>query len=235
MILAASSMRPSVLTSDNFYFDPLAVRDYALRELQRNAYFPYGSDDWLATKFCDWHQCPFKSSYSLINALSRLTGEEIDLDHWRQGYPEHGSEADRVHGNKSCKWNCSFHFKPVTSQKLGEGVHNHVTDVWNGVGEDGWVGLIYLNPTAPMDTGLHLWENVDPSKNYDWMTPASNWKLVDSFGAVFNRLVLTRGSQPHSGANGFSNVLEEGRVYQTFFFKTKPAREIPSVDLGPLT
>ncbi len=225
-------MRVHSIVVEDFYQDPLAVRDYALRELRENAYFPYGPQDWSASAFREWHQCPFKSSHGLIAALSELVAAPIDLDHWRLSYPAHGSEADRVQGEKSCKWNCSFHFKPITEQQLGDGIHNHVTDVWNGVGKDGWVGLIYLNPDAPVDTGLYLWENKDAAHNFDWMTPAANWRLVDSFGAVFNRLILTRGDQPHSGANGFSNVLEEGRLYQTFFFKTQPSRSTPSVNLG---
>lgn len=219
----------------SFYADPSAVASYGLSQLQTNSYLPYGPTDWLATRFKEWHECPFKSSHALISALSDITGEQVDLDHWRLSYPEHGSEADKVaSSSKSCKWNCTFHFKPITSQKLGDGVHNHVTDVWNSVGEDDWVGLIYLNPHAPIDTGLYLWENVNPAKNYDWMTPAENWKLIDSLGAVFNRLILTQGRQPHSGANGFSNVLEEGRLYQTFFFKTKRKRLFPGVSLGKL-
>lgn len=224
-------MRKDIIIVENFYEDPSAVKNYALGELENNHYLPYGVNSWRATKTKKWDQCPFKSSPSLVQRLNDIIGEEIDLDLWRLEYPEHNSKEDtspnQDHPNwdgklyKNAKWNCAFHIKPLTGQKLGEGVHNHVTDVWNSVGEDGWVGLIYLNPNAPNDSGLFLWENLDKKKNYDWMTSSSNWKLIDSLGAVFNRLILCRGTKPHSGADGFSNLNETGRLYQTFFFTTK--------------
>jgi len=225
-------MKTDIIIVDNFYSDPLQVREYAIRELQRNRYLPYGANDWHATKFKDWFDCPFKSCMQLVSALSTLTSEEVDLDFWKLSYPEHGSEADRIRENKSCKWNCTFHFKPITGQKMGQGVHNHVTDVWNCVGNDGWVGLIYLNPTAPMGSGLCVWENHQPQRNFDWMTPEENWKLIDSYGAVFNRLILTRGERPHSGADGFSDDLHRGRLYQTFFFKSTNKKSCSPVSVS---
>lgn len=212
-----------IIVVENFYSNPHSVRDYALGLLDSDYYLPYNVKTWYASKFKEWHECPFKSSESLIKSLGDITGEEVDLDFWRLSYPEMGSKEDGDRNyTKSCKWNCTFHVKPVTGQQLGHGVHNHVTDVWNGVGENGWVGLIYLNPDAPLDTGLHTWQNKDVEKNYDWMSPPENWSLLDSYSAIFNRLILCRGKLPHSGADGFSDIIEKGRLYQTFFFKTKP-------------
>jgi len=236
-------MKNDIIVVENFYKDPAAVRNYALSELANNSYLPYGNPTWKATKTKKWHECPFKSSVSLIDRLNDILGEKIDINSWRMDYPEHGSPEDGIAGHnspwwdkkvfKSSKWNCVFHIKPKMGQTLGNGVHNHVTDVWNSVGEDGWVGLIYLNPNAPNDSGLFTWENIDKNKNYDWMTPSSNWKLIDSFGAVFNRLILCRGEKPHSGADGFSDKDESGRLYQTFFFVTESPsrRKFPSVQI----
>jgi len=216
-------MQKDIIVIDNFYSDPFKVREYALNELKNNSYFPYGNQEWKATKTKKYNNCPFKNSTSLINNLEEIINEKIDIENWRLDYPEHGTIEDNTHSRnfiKSAKWNCAFHIKPITNQKLGCGVHNHVTDIWNGVGEEGWVGLIYLNPNAPKDTGLFLWENINKNNNYNWMTPSENWVLIDSLGAVFNRLILCRGKMPHSGADGFSNEDENGRLYQTFFFKT---------------
>jgi hypothetical protein len=220
-------MQKDIIIVENFYAEPLKVREYALNELKNNSYLPYNipntSQQWKATKTKKWNECPFKGSESLVKNLENVIGEKIDIENWRLDYPEHGSTEDNLHStrfNKSAKWNCAFHLKPVINQKLGDGIHNHVTDVWNGVGADGWVGLIYLNPSAPKDTGLFLWGNVKKNKNYEWMTDSKNWILIDSLGAVFNRLILCRGKMPHSGADGFANEDENGRLYQTFFLKT---------------
>ena len=61
-------------------------------------------------------------------------------------------------------------------------------------GEEGWAGLLYLSPDAPLRGGLKLWRNVDPAHNYDWMTPKENWELIDDLGNVPNRLLLCRGA-----------------------------------------
>ena len=164
-------------------------------------------------------------------------GERIDLDHWRAEFPVDADFRPIVTPGvqpATCLWNCCFHVKPDNGQKLGQGVHNHVTDGWNAVGRDGWAGIIYLNPDAPIEGGLHLWRNSDPARQFDWMTPADNWHLTDSFANQFNRLALVRGDLPHSGAAGWGNRVENGRMYQTFFFRTLPSRW-PEVDVTGAT
>jgi hypothetical protein len=222
--------RRSIVVVEGFYRDANAVRDYALRQ---QYYTPYEDEEdvragrvratWWASSFRLPAECPFKSSEILINALERAVGERIDGEHWRAPFPlDSNSKPVRrapVDG-QTCVWNCCFHVKPDNGQQLGDGVHNHVTDSWNAVGTQGWAGIIYLSPVAPVEGGLKLWRNVEPARNYDWMTSAENWELVDSLGNVFNRLILVRGDVPHSGAAGWGERLEEGRMYQTFFFRT---------------
>jgi hypothetical protein len=229
--------RRSIVVIDEFYRDPVAVRDYALRQ---SFYPPYNDEQqiragrekplWWATRFRETHDCPFKSSQALLGALEQAVGEPIDRDLWSGVFPVDAASKplpSREDRPRTCLWNCCFHVKPDTGQQLGDGVHNHVTDVWNSVGRDGWAGLIYLSPDAPLDGGLHLWRPVRPEAQFDWMTPAENWQLVDSFGNVFNRLILVRGDVPHSGADGWGTRLEEGRLYQTLFFRTVPEKRTP--------
>jgi hypothetical protein len=227
--------RRSAIVIEGFYAEPGRVRDYALRQAY---YTPYEEPDhvesgrvkptWWASRFRQTADCPFKSSSALIDALEEAVGESIDLDHWRAPFPvDARSKPLPTNGDgNSCLWNCCFHFKPDNGQRLGDGVHNHVVDSWNSVGPDGWAGIIYLNPAAPLDGGLHLWRNVDAAAQFDWMTPAKNWELVDSYGNVFNRLLLVRGDVPHSGAAGWGARVEESRLYQTFFFRTRPAKTV---------
>lgn len=221
--------RRSIVVVDDFYRDPHAVRRYALAQPY---YTPYESDEqvrggqrasWFASRFQAADRCPFKSSRGLLAALEAATGERIDLGHWRAPFPvdETGrpvAGADAA----TCLWNCCFHVKPDNGQRLGDGVHNHVTDGWNSVGVHGWAGIVYLNADAPLEGGLHLWRNVRPEREFDWMTPAAEWELLDTFGNRFNRLTLVRGDIPHSGAAGWGSGVADGRMYQTFFFKTLP-------------
>jgi hypothetical protein len=239
----AMGSRRSIIVMENFYEDPKSVREYALLQ---QFYSPYEDEadvragrrsaTWWASRFKLADECPFKSSHALIEALCQAVGEPIDLGHWRGPFAvDAQSRPTRAaRPGETCLWNCCFHVKPAMNQRLGDGVHNHVVDGWNSVGPNGWAGLIYLNPIAPLSGGLHLWRNRDASRQLDWMTPPTEWELVDSFGNVFNRLILVRGDIPHSGADGWGKRLDEGRLYQTFFFRTFPRRSAgmaESVDL----
>lgn len=229
-------MRKSLVMAENFYADLGDVRRYAL---ESTWYAPYGDPSigqrpaWKSTMFRTADQCPFKSSSALIDRLEELTGDEIDLDDWKGDFPvdAHGRADLPVGGSApGTLWNCAFHFKPDWNRlAVGEGVHNHVTDVWNGVGVDGWAGLIYLDPAAPVDGGLRLWRNHDRAHDLDWMTPKENWELIDALGNVPNRLILHRGSLPHSGSAGWGVSPENGRLYQTFFFKVVESRHPTSL------
>lgn len=234
-------MRKSLIVVENFYRDPFSVREYALRQ---HYYYPYQPDSdvasgrvrpsWMTSWFKSANECPFKSSAPLIDSLEQATGEKIDRDHWNLDFPinsEGKAAQDCRTRSRSCLWNCSFHLKPETKQELGEGVHNHVVDGWNSVGEHGWAGLIYFSLRAPLSGGLKLWRNRDRTKDLDWMTPKENWELVDDIGNVFNRLILCRGNIPHSGAAGWGSDSKDGRLYQTFFFKVLRPRLAKGLEL----
>jgi len=224
--------RSSVVIVDNFYADPGAVREYALRQ---EYYYPYESDEavrsggqrptWMASRHKPAEECPFKSSSTLIRRLEEVTGEAVDLEHWRADFPVDATgrpEPDfRSAVRRGCLWNCAFHSKPDNAQAVGAGVHNHVVDTWNSVDIHGWAGLVYLSPDAPLDGGLRLWRNRRPDRQFDWMSEAEAWEQIDMIGNVPNRLILCRGNLPHSGARGWGSALASGRLFQTFFFRTR--------------
>jgi hypothetical protein len=233
-------MRKNVVIAENFYERPETIRALAL---SLRYYYPYQSQEqlrfgvrpnWTSSWFKPAAECPFKSSWEIIRGLEDLVGEEIDMEHWCLDFPidvEGRAAVNRLHSEHSCLWNCSFHVKFLNDQPLGEGVHNHVTDAWNSVGSNGWAGLIYLESQANLQGGLKLWRNKDRGRNFDWMTPRENWEMVDDLGNVFNRLILVRGDLPHSGAAGWGDRLENGRLFQTFFFKVKQPRLNPSIEV----
>ena len=250
-------MRTEIVVVKDFYQDPGSVAEYAYCQKFYNPWFDNlkGSSApeyvknalWLASFWKKATTCPFKSSPFLISALEEITGEEIDLEYWNKDFPENFADGtvisprpDVIDPTKeprwdnldcSCRWNCVFHVK-LHKQSLGEGVHNHVTDAWNSVGEAGWAGTIYLNKDAPRDSGLKLWENKH-GDNFEWMTDKGRWELSDDFANVYNRLILCRGNLPHSGGSGFGDSLRTGRLFQTFFFKTKgPKSRVANLRIG---
>jgi hypothetical protein len=49
----------------------------------------------------------------------------------------------------------------------------------------------------------------------------TKWETVDSFGNVFNRLVLYRGKAYHMSRDYFGKTLDTCRLFQVFFFDTE--------------
>ncbi len=228
--------RRSIVIIENFYTNPGLIREYALHQAY---YLPYEDEELVSdgqqspTWWSSWYRspglCPFKSSTALIARLEEAVEERIDMPSWNAHFPvDNKSKPIPKHPNPqhACLWNCSFHVKPDFGQKLGDGVHNHVTDVWNAVGANGWAGILYLNPHAPREGGLRLWTNVNPRQQFDWMSPAKDWNLLDTFANICNRLILCRADMPHSGSNGWNNDIATGRMFQTFFFRTKECRSV---------
>ena len=146
-------MRTSVVIVENFYADPLAVRQYALGQ---RFYYPYQADadvesgrkpfSWMSSWFQRADRCPFKSSAPRSRGSKRSPGIGST---WTTGTgisrsPPRGRPTPIDWRPGGVASGTAFHFKPENNQPLGEGVHSHVVDMWNGVGEDGWAGLVYL-------------------------------------------------------------------------------------------
>lgn len=89
-----------------------------------------------------------------------------------------------------------------------------------------WAGICYLTPDAPNSGGTGLFrykETGEHSKTtqdyegYDF----TKWDLFDRVGNRYNRLILYRGDLFHSSLDYFGHNLENGRLFQTFFFDTE--------------
>ena len=236
------NLRRSVIIVDDFFADPDAIVRYAQ---SLDYVFPYDSHlewpnrqpvAWMSSRFRSTAQCPFKSSTDMVARLESITQSKIDRENWHldypvdaRGYPVPGYEMVPVL-NRSAWWNCTFHAKFHARQKSGEGVHDHSDrDGWNAVGNDGWVGLVYLSKDAPLENGLRTWRN--RFSNHERFSEAGHWSQVDAFANVYNRLILHRGDLPHSGTPGWGSTLQDGRLFMTIFARTLPDVVLPQVKI----
>ena len=106
-------------------------------------------------------------------------------------------------------------------------------DSWND-----WAGVLYLTPNAPASagtgifrhkkTGLVSWDlkvrTKEETENCEAIHEAQDytkWEVLDNFGNVFNRLVMYRGDNFHQSMDYFGKDLEDGRLFQVFFFNTE--------------
>jgi len=102
-----------------------------------------------------------------------------------------------------------------------------------------WAGVCYLTPDAPLSAGTGLFKhkstglvmaprNPDGSYNTELLKQINQdsqdmtkWELVDRLANVYNRLVLYRGDYFHMSLDYFGQDLNDGRLFQTFFFNTE--------------
>jgi hypothetical protein len=106
-------------------------------------------------------------------------------------------------------------------------------------GTTNWAGIIYLTPDAPLSagtgifrhkaSGLKRWVHSEHTKeeNDIWSTTYADhfdytkWDMVDRIGNVYNRLILYRGDLFHVSLDYFGNNINDGRLFQPFFFNTE--------------
>ncbi len=220
-------MRIQTITIDNFYPDPMRVREFALSV---GWHQPYQKDNgniktntaqkadktWLTTNKVDIAPTIFHSD-KMISVLESVTGDDIDRQAWKE---------------RPTRWNGLFHVKTHDqfescldsdyNPHQHAGIHSHTIDNSNSTGADGWAGIIYLNPNAAPAAGLTTWRPKTVVEDSFWTIHFTheNFEKIDTIGNTFNRLILARGDIWHSGAAGWGDSLSTGRMFQTFFFRS---------------
>jgi hypothetical protein len=105
-------------------------------------------------------------------------------------------------------------------------------------GTTNWAGVCYLTPDAPLSSGTGIFRHKETGlKNWiytehteeETKTAAphiegmdyTKWEMVDRIGNVYNRLIMYRGDLFHVSLDYFGKDLQDGRLFQTFFFNTE--------------
>jgi len=99
-----------------------------------------------------------------------------------------------------------------------------------------------MTPDAPLTSGTATFMHID-GERYSYVETDENgqkipktpdktkfdrdsqdmtkWHKVDEISNVFNRLILFNANQFHSSLDYFGQNLQDGRLFQTFFFSTE--------------
>ena len=105
-------------------------------------------------------------------------------------------------------------------------------------GTTSWAGVCYLTPDAPLSagtgifrhksTGLKNWIHSEHTEEETKVAPQhvdhadyTKWDMVDKIGNVYNRLIMYRGDLFHVSLDYFGKGIQDGRLFQTFFFNTE--------------
>lgn len=92
-----------------------------------------------------------------------------------------------------------------------------------------YAGIIFLTPNAPPETGTTLYRSKHTLKTKvlknehnivfkNGFLDSTEFDIVDVVGNVYNRLILFDSQQIHAASAYFGTNLENGRLFQLFFF-----------------
>lgn len=113
------------------------------------------------------------------------------------------------------KYNGSFQY---TTGKNKSWIHHDMTD---------YSVLIFLTPNPPSNAGTKLYRHKETGieryydKELSIMSDGndeSKWEIVDTVGNKYNRAVFFQGKLMHRSDQYFGSCLEDGRLFQVFFF-----------------
>tara|TARA_Y100000389_G_C17446334_1_gene511840 strand:+ start:97 stop:678 length:582 start_codon:yes stop_codon:yes gene_type:complete len=102
-----------------------------------------------------------------------------------------------------------------------------------------WAGVLYLTPNAPLTGGTGIFKHkatglykiprlsngeIDTQlteRLYTDSRDMTKWEMVDFIGNIYNRLVIYQGDLFHTSLDYFGTDINNGRLFQTFFFDTE--------------
>jgi hypothetical protein len=182
---------PTFVVVDNFYEDPDYIRKFAL-SLTFNEHTAYHKGK--RTDECYRFPDLKESFEKIINCK---------ITNWEK------------YGTNGCFQTC------IAGDQL----------VYHTDGQE-YAGVLFLTPDAPPNTGTSFYRSKYTKKMYasdsDFSTVFKNgfldsteFDLVDTVGNVYNRLVLFDAKLIHAATCYFGNSLENGRLFQLFFFDIK--------------
>ena len=219
---------------DNFYENPLEVREFALKQQFMSSHLPR------------YHTKSF-SNLELYNRIQNIVFQFAGKI-TKFYIPDKNNKFDDTLPDTSLPSELVDH--DVTNGSFIVGLDSHIpwrhvdrphedhpnadspTDSQKDIIDEpkGWAGLIYLTPFPPNNTGTLIVKplekttqlniNIDTSRAIS--LDKTKWETIDTIGNVFNRLVLYRSNkQYHTADHNFGDNLENGRLTQLFFFDTE--------------
>jgi len=188
MISFEKKFIPSFIIVDNFYEDPYAIRRLALT--QNYQFHP------------DYHK-------------GKRTEQVFRLKGLKESF-------EKILNHKIINWE-KYPVNACFQYCIGGDQLVYHVDIQQ------YAGIIFLTPDAPPQAGTSFFRSKYTKKNKvnkqchdiifkNGFLDPTEFELVDLVGNVFNRLVLFDSQMIHAASTYFGNRLENGRLFQLFFF-----------------
>lgn len=185
----------NLIVIDNFYDNPISIRNFALKQHFKSApYYP-----GIRTKSFANIDVKNKIQDIILPFAGRITDFNLYTDD--NGSFQLTTSEDRswIHtDSKHFNWAGIVYLTPDAPITSGTSFYRHINGFFNSDEKE----------LTNVDIGKH---GRDSSK----------WELVDKVGNIFNRLILFNTKRYHSSNDYFGKDLYDGRLFQVFFFKTE--------------
>jgi hypothetical protein len=191
-------MRFNSLTIDNFYSNPMDVREFALRQefKVRGNYPGQRTESFLSDA----------TKKTLRDILYPFAGEITNWGGEYTGSFQYTTASDRswIHADSTTDWAAVCYLTPDAPLTAGTGIFRHK--------ETGWSNFDYRNNDPE-----YLRQSPPGHDSQDY----TKWEMVDRIGNVFNRLIMYRADNYHVSLDYFGKDMYDGRLFQVFFFNTE--------------
>ena len=191
-------MRFNSLTIDNFYSNPMDVREFALRQefKVRGNYPGQRTESFLSDA----------TKKTLRDILYPFAGEITNWGGEYTGSFQYTTASDRswIHADSTTDWAAVCYLTPDAPLTAGTGIFRHK--------ETGWSNFDYRNNDPE-----YLRQAPPGHDSQDY----TKWEMVDRIGNVFNRLIMYRADNYHVSLDYFGKDINDGRLFQVFFFNTE--------------
>lgn len=192
-------MRVNSFTIDDFYANPMEVREFALKQ-----------------EFKVRGNYPGQRTISFLNDSIKKRFRDVlypfagEITGWGGEYTgsfQYTVASDRswIHADSTTDWAAVCYLTPDAPLTAGTGIFKHK--------KTGWMHYDYkrqhdeeYNKNAPPG---------HDSQDY------TKWEMVDRIGNVFNRLIMYRADNYHVSLDYFGKDKYDGRLFQVFFFNTE--------------
>jgi hypothetical protein len=191
-------MRFNSLTIDNFYSNPMDVREFALKQefKVRGNYPGQRTESFLSDA----------TKKTLRDILYPFAGEITNWGGEYTGSFQYTTASDRswIHADSTTDWAAVCYLTPDAPLTAGTGIFRHK--------ETGWSNFNYRNNDPE-----YLRQAPPGHDSQDY----TKWEMVDRIGNVFNRLIMYRADNYHVSLDYFGKDMYDGRLFQVFFFNTE--------------
>jgi hypothetical protein len=193
-------MRFNSLTIDDFYTDPMQVREFALKqEYKVRGNYP-------GQRTVSFLNDSLKQR--IRNILYPFAGEVTWWGDEYTGSFQYTTASDRswIHADTTTDWAAVCYLTPDAPISSGTGLFRHK--------QTGRMNYNYK--TAMIDPEYD--KNAPPN---DETQDYTKWEMVDRVGNIFNRMILYRADNYHVSLDYFGKDINDGRLFQVFFFNTE--------------